>query len=157
MGIYRKIKINLLFTIIISFLLILIPLTSCSTRSIKENLTADSVSHAYKDTSYKCWIHNINEEKKDVYKYISELKVYNPDNENDYIFVYFFVDEEKAESYEKEYSNGGFFLWLFSLIYGDASIVNYDRYDYIVVESRKSKSTPSRENMIHILEDYIYQ
>ena len=73
------------------------------------------------------------------------------------IYFLFFVDEEKAESYEKEHSNGGFFLWLFSLIYGDASIVNYDRYDYIVVESRKSKSTPSRENMIHILEDYIYQ
>lgn len=157
MGIKNKIIIKLLFTIIISFLLILIPLTSCSTRSIKENLTADSVSHAYKDTSYKCWIHNINEEKKDVYKYISELQVYNPDNEHDYIFVYFFEDEEKAESYEKEHSQGGFFLWFFSLIYGDASVVNYDRYDYIVVESRKSKSTPSRENMIHILEDYIFQ
>lgn len=157
MGIYGKIKINLLIAIVISFLLVLIPLTSCSTRAIKENLTADSVSTAYKDTSYKYWIHNINEESGDVYKYISELKVYNPDNENDYIFIYFFEDEEKAESYEKEYSQGGFFLWFFSLIYGDASIVNYDRYDYIVVESRKSKSTPSRENMIHILEDYIYQ
>lgn len=117
MSIYRKIKFNLLITLFVSFLLVLIPLTSCSNKSIKENLTADNLSSAYKDSSYKCWVHNINEEDRDVYKYISELKVYNPDIENDYIFVYFLKMKKKQNHMKKnilkvDFSYGFFFnLW----------------------------------------------
>ncbi len=91
----RNIKSCNLF-IVISILLILL-LSSCEKKIVKENLTADILSKAYDDTSYETWVHNISEEDINKYKYISELKVYNKDFENDYIFVYFFEDSDQAK------------------------------------------------------------
>lgn len=151
----RNIKSCSLFLIITVLLVLLV--SSCTKKTVKENLTALIVSKAYDDTSYECWVHNISEENRDKYKYVSELKVYNKDYENDYIFVYFFEDRNQAKLYVNDNDKSGFFFWLFSLIYGESTMVEYKRYDYIVVESYKNKSSKSRKDMIEILENYIYE
>lgn len=142
---------------LISILLLSISLFSCSSRKIKSDLTPEIVAKAYESTSYSTWCHNISEDDSDAYEYESELKVSNPEETEDYIFVYFFIDNDSAKAYETENSSKTGFLWFLSLLFGGSTKVNYDRYDYMVVESYKSDSTKSRKDMIRIFENAIYE
>ncbi len=120
-------------------------------------MTPEIVAEAYEGTSYSTWCHNINEDDFDTYKYESELKVFNPEVTDDYIFVYFFEDNDLAKAYEQENNSKTGFLWLFSLLFGKSTKVNYDRYDYMVVESYMGESAKSRKDMIQIFETTIYE
>ena len=95
--------------LIITVLLVLL-VSSCTKKIVKENLTALIISKAYDDTLYETWVHNIGEEDINKFKYIFELKVYNKDFENDYIFVYFFEDSDQAKLYVNDNDESGFFF-----------------------------------------------
>ena len=133
-------------------------LLSCSPGSVKSGLTPETVAEAYEESSYSTWCHTISGDDADAYKYKSELKVYDPDNESeDCVFVYFFDSAEEAEAYKKEQESKSGGVWLFSLIFGRPTAVRYDRYDYMVVESFKSAGAVSRKNMIGIFEDAVLE
>lgn len=143
---------------LICLIVLLLCLFSCSSKSVKSDLTPEIIAKAYEDSSYSTWCHTIKEENLDAYKYKSELKVYNPDNESkDYIFIYFFNDAEEAKTYEKECDSKTTVIWFFSLIFGEPGSVKYDRYDYIVVASEKSNEAKSRSDMIRIFKSAIYE
>ena len=145
---------------IISMIIVLIIfcLSSCSLKPVKEDLTIYDLIDVYKESPYLTWSHIVDLEDNSIYKYQSELKVYNPDNESrDYIFIYFFENYSKAQSFVNDRSSKSCAVWFFSLIFGEETKPNYEQYDYIVVESYKSNSAPSRNDMIKIFENKIYE
>ena len=94
--------------------LLSILLLSCSPGSVKSGLTPETVAEAYEESSYSTWCHTISGDDADAYKYKSELKVYDPDNESeDCVFVYFFGSAEEAEAYKKEQESKSGAIWFF--------------------------------------------
>lgn len=143
------------FITLVTTFLLLPCLGSCSAKEIRPNLTPESVAEAFADTEYSTFCHDISDE--DHIPFRRELKVYHSCNESrDYILIYFFDDGQAAKDFQKENQSKAGMVWFFSLLFGESTMVHYDRYDYMVVESYKNKSAPSRDEMIKILESVIY-
>lgn len=131
---------------------------SSSTRNIKTNITPTTIEEAYKNSDYSTWLHIIEEEDRDIYKFYCEIKVSNKSNNDDYLFVYFFNDSEVAKEYEEtNASKSNFIIYFFSWIFCSPTKVNFNIYDYMVVESYNNEKCKSKDDMIRIFENAIYE
>lgn len=131
---------------------------STSTRNIKANITPSIIEETYKNNDYLTWLHEIEGENKDFYKYYCEIKVFNKLDEEDYLFIYFFNDSEVAKEYEESNaSKSNFFMYFFTWIFGNPTNVNFNRYEYMVVESYDNEKCKSKDDMIRIFENTIYE
>ncbi len=130
---------------------------SCSSKVVKSDITPTMIEEAYSRSNYLTWSHQIKEDN-DIYKYNFEIKVYNSLNEQDYIFIYFFDNSEVAKEYEEtNASKSSFILYLFSWIFGNPTKFNLTRYDYMIVESYDNQECKSKDDMIKIFENVIYE
>lgn len=151
-----KIRYKLLSMMLI--LVLSLAVSSCNSSNIKEDLNAEMIAVIFQETNYSTWLRSINTEDLENYKYESELKVFNPQDESkDYILIYFFNNIDDAKAYEKEFTSKSGLLHFFSFIYGENTKVKYERYDYMIVESYKNRSAKSTKEMIRIFEKLIYE
>lgn len=144
-----------LFAFCIIFAIILC-ISSCRSTKYNENLSPDEVLDAYADTKYSVFFKTVAESDFSEIAYRYSIKVYNPENESrDYIFIYFFDDENEAIDFENTGKSKSGIIRFVSMIFGESVTADYKRYGNIVVESNKASA--SRKEMIRIFENTIFQ
>lgn len=135
-------------------ILMIFTIASCGNKEVKENITPELVISAYENTSYSTFGH---QNEVDNFKYTYSVKVYNSENEtSDYIFIYFFLNNEDAKDFVKENNSKRGVIFFFSIIFGEATKAKWTQYDYMVVESTISKAKSQVKDMINIYESVIY-
>ncbi len=127
-------------------------MSSCASKNIKADITSNDLVELYSSSQYETFVDDY--ENNDSIKYDYSVKVFNSEEESrNYLFVYFFEDDNTANDFYKEYNSKTGFIWLFGLIFGENLNVKYEKYDYMVLEYNNNTS----KDMIGIYKDFIYE
>jgi hypothetical protein len=150
-------KFTKIMIVIIMFLCSL-SISSCSARKVKENLTPEIIAQAYEESPYKTFLVSMGDNEHVVDN--QALKVWKEPNESDdYIIICCFESKKYAKKFYRKAKQYVIPFAIISPIFdsdGKFIIDNYQRYDYIVVESFITTKSPNRKNMIKILKSILY-
>lgn len=138
--------------IIFPFIVSILLMSSCTSKNIKAEITPNDLVELYSSSQYETFVDDY--ENNDSIKYDYSVKVYNSEEESrNYLFVYFFEDDNTTNDFYKEYNSKTGFIWLFGLFFGENLNVKFEKYDYMVLEYNNNTS----KDMISIYKDFIYK
>lgn len=120
--------------LIILIILSLFTFTSC-TQSAPSEISCEEIIKAYKDAGYSVLYHG--HEDDEIYNDLGQycaFEIRDPDNENNYMYVHRYFNEEDAKAAYKEQQFNPI-LWLFFGIFGEWRWLHVKCYGNIVYET----------------------
>ena len=132
-------------TIIVLFVLLLLPLSACNKPEPKD-ITCEEIIKAYEDAGYIVEHHLHKEEMTDS-DVICSIQIIDTTSKDNYLYIDRYTDDEIASSYAKDMKYN-VIIWFMSSIYGESRWLKSEQYGVIHYHTYDSKMTNPLESLM---------